>query len=75
MKSRQKQMRRKRARSTTETIQRRTNWSCMEPAQVICTSIYLPANVFGVKKKTKKKLMVGRHWTVALETWRLVIAF
>lgn len=23
----------------------------MEPAQVVCTSIYLPANVFGVKKK------------------------
>lgn len=33
LKSRQEQMRRKRARSTTETIERRTNWSCMEPAQ------------------------------------------
>lgn len=30
----------------------------MEPAQVICTSIYLPANVFGVKKKKPSSWVV-----------------
>lgn len=59
LKSGQERMRRKRARSTTETIQRRTNWSCMEPAQVVCTSINLPANVLGVKNK-QKNLTVGQ---------------